>query len=759
MAGPATGAAEGTLPLVDNWRFGGKVTPAALQPRFDDVGFARITVPHTVVPLSWQKWNPETWEEHWVYRRAFSIPPRFRGLRIFLHFDRVMAGASPVIDGHSLPGHVGGFLPFEYEITELLRGDDHLLAVAVDGRWLNAPPGGSPKGAVSIDYMLPAGITGSVSLRAVPPVFISDVFARPASVLDAKRRLDVICRINAAHNLPLRLEAQLLEVDRLVARESRSFTLDQPEQEVSLSLTGLERVQLWSTQKPVLYTLVVTLFEQEHALHRFTCRVGFRDARFEVDGFFLNGERLRIFGLNRHELYPYLGFAAPERLLRRDAETLRRQFNCNMVRCSHYPQSEAFLDACDELGLMVWEEVPGWQYIGDPSWQNLLLRDVEGMIRRDRSHPSITIWGVRSNETNNDPALYQRTRELAHLLDESRPTSGTMAPWSEKNWQSEWHQDVFAYDDYHSAPDGSVGINPPLPGVPYLITETVGQCTYGAEGMHNMYRRAGDPVLQQKQALYHAQAHSRAANFPRCAGVIAWCAFDYASLMNSYEGVKCPGVADVFRLPKLGAAFYLAQVDPALRAAIEPDFHWDSALGIPSGTARGAAIFSNCERLEVFVGGTRHAITYPDRTGFPHLLHPPFFVDFEPHLTGTPDLRIDGYVGDTQVLSRFFSADRSTDRLWLEADDPDLRPDGSDCTRLAFGAVDRFGVPRATMEGAVHLHVDGPASILGDNPFELSGAGGIGAVYVRSIAGATGTVRISAEHAALGRASVQLDVH
>lgn len=756
-----SGAAAGTLSLDGDWRFAGKMTPAALQAGFDDARFASVALPHSVTPLSWQGWQPAAWEDRWVYRRTFSVPPRFRGLRIFLDFDRVMAGALPVLNGHALPQHPGGFLPFEYEITDLIFDGDNLLVVAVDGRWLNAPPSGSAKGPASIDYLLPAGISGSVCLRAVPSLFLSDVFAKPAAVLDASRRLDAICRINApAHALPARvaLEARLLDGGRLVARESRNVNLDQPEQEVSLSLTGLDDVQLWSNRKPVLYHLAVTLHQDGRPIHRFSRRVGFREARFEVGGFFLNGERFRIFGLNRHELYPYLGFAAPRRLLRRDAEILCRRFNCNMVRCSHYPQSEAFLDACDELGLMVWEEVPGWQYIGDASWQDLLVRDVEGMIRRDRSHPSIIIWGVRANESPNDPPLYRRTRDLARSLDDSRPTSGTMTPDSKKTWQTEWHQDVFAFDDYHSAPDGSVGIEPPLPGVPYLITETVGQYSYGGKGFRNMYRRAGNSVLQQKQALYHAHAHSKAADFPRCAGVIAWCAFDYASLDNSYNGVKCPGVADVFRLPKLGAAFYLAQVDPAVRLVIEPDFYWDSALGMPSGSARGAAIFSNCDRLEVFVGGRRRAVVHADRDGFPNLKYPPFFVDFEEHPSGKPDLRIDGYLGNTRALSRSFSADRSLDRLWLQADDSELEADGSDCTRLAFGAVDRLGTPRATAEGGVLLRADGPAAIVGDNPFELSGAGGLGAVYVRTIAGKTGTVRVSAEHERLGRASVQLQV-
>ncbi len=757
----ASGAAAGTLSLDGGWRFAGKMTPAALQTGFDDATLPSVALPHSVVPLSWQAWEPAAWQHRWLYRRVFSVPPRFRGLRLFLHFDRVMAGTSPVLNDRPLPRHLGGFLPFEHEITGLTTDGDNLLAVTVDGRWLNVPPSGSPTGPASIDYMLPAGISGSVTLRAVPALFLSDVFAKPVAVLDASRRLDAVCRIQAAaHALPagVRLEAELFDENLLVARESQSVTLDRPEQEVSLSLTGLRSVQLWSPQKPVLYTLTVTLLRNNRPLHRFTRRFGFRDARFEVDGFFLNGERLRIFGLDRHELYPYLGFAAPARLLRRDAEILRRRFNCNMVRCSHYPQSEAFLDACDELGLMVWEEVPGWQYIGDAAWQNLLLRDVEGMIRRDRSHPSIVIWGVRVNESPNDPPLDRRTRELARSLDDSRPASGTMTPDSEKSWQTEWHQDVFAFDDYHSAADGTAGIDPPLPGVPYLITETVGQFTYGGQGFHNLYRRAGDPLLQQNQALYHAQAHNKAANFPRCAGAIAWCAFDYASLINSYKGVKCPGIADVFRLPKLGAAFYLAQVDPAVRVVIEPDFCWDSTLGMPSGSAGRAPIFSNCDRLAVFVGGKPRAVVHPDRAGFPHLRYPPFFVDFEAQPGGQPDLRVDGYLGNRLVLSRSFSADRSLDRLWLEADDPELDAGGSDCTRLAFGAVDRFGAPRATMQGTVHLRVDGPAVIVGDNPFHLSSAGGLGAVYLRTIAGSTGRVHVTAEHATLGRASVELQV-
>jgi len=748
------GPAYHVLSLDRDWLFGGKLSTAALEPGFDDTTFSRITLPHCVTPLSWQKWDPSSWENVWIYRRHFALPLEFKGLRLFLHFDCVMAGASPKINGHSLPQHLGGFLPFEYEITDLVKEKDNVLSVALDSRWLNVPPAGSPKGQSSIDYMLPGGISGSVSLRTVPDVFLYDVLAKPANVLESNRQLEVTCRVDASIALPksIRIEASLRENSHTITSESKNVDLEKTGQEVSLTLTNLRNITLWDVEKPRLYDLVVTLFLDDKPLHNYQTRVGFREARFDLNGFFLNGRRLQLFGLNRHELYPYTGFAVPRRVLRRDAEILRHSFNCNIVRCSHYPQSEAFLDACDELGLLVWEEIPGWQYIGDENWQTLALRDVEGMVRRDRNHPSIVIWGVRINESANDPALYRRTREIAKSLDDSRPTSGTMTSLSTKDW----HQDVFAFDDYHSASDGSVGIAEPLPGVPYMISEAVGQFNYGGKGFGRKYRRAGDPALQTQQALLHAQAHSKAASNSRCAGVIAWCAFDYGSLMNAYDGVKCPGVADVFRIPKLGASFYLAQVDPKVRPVIEPDFYWYFGPRTPSGPGERTAIFSNCERLELLTNGKPHAVLHPDRAGFPNLKYPPFFADLSMNGVAKPELRIDGYVDDALVLSRSFSADNSTDRLWLHADDTELQADGSDATRLAFGIVDKFSAPRPFAEGEVSFEVEGPAVIVGDNPFQLADSGGVGAVWIKTLPDRTGRIRITATHSSLGRSSVDI---
>jgi beta-galactosidase len=260
------------------------------------------------------------------------------------------------------------------------------------------------------------------------------------------------------------------------------------------------------------------------------------------------------------------------------------------------------------------------------------------------------------------------------------------------------------------------------------------------------------------QALYHAQAHSRVANNKRIAGTIAWCAFDYASLMNDYEAIKCPGIADVFRLPKLGAAFYLAQVESSVRPVIEPNFYWDFGMNTPTGPGERAAIFSNCARLEVFIDGKLHATVEPDRANFPNLKFPPFFADLKLDGSAHPELRIDGYVGHTRVHSRSFSSDHATDRFWLHADDAELVNDGADCTRLAFAVVDKFGAPRAFAGGNVALELKGPGVIVGDNPLALEANGGAGAVYIKTIPGRVGTIRISARHSALGARAVEIRV-
>lgn len=418
--------------LVTDWLFGGRLKDsAATQPGFDDSGFERVTVPHCVVPLSWRDWEPSTWEDVWIYRRHFDLPGSARDQRVFLDFEGVLSAATLWLNGDSLGEHRGGYLPFSHEVTGRLRERDNVLAVVVDSRWLPVPPSGHPGGSAGVDYMQPGGIYRSVAVRAVPQVFVADVFARPVSVLDPeRRRVEVECTLDAAGAAAGDAEVVVelrSAAGAVVARETVAVELTGPGSVTGqVTLSSLGEVALWDVDEPNLYEVVATLRIGGSVVHSSRTRIGFREARFENDGFFLNGRRVKLFGVNRHQIYPFAGMAMPDRVQRRDAEILRDEFNCTMVRCAHYPQAAAFLDACDELGMLVYEEIPGWQYVGDAAWQDLVVRDVGEMIRRDRNRPSVVTWGVRINESQNFPELYSRTDSLAKQLDPSRQTSGAM---------------------------------------------------------------------------------------------------------------------------------------------------------------------------------------------------------------------------------------------------------------------------------------------------------------------------------------------
>jgi beta-galactosidase len=757
----AAGPASRIIPLDNDWLFGGKFSDAAMQPAFDDSAFERVSLPHCVSKLSWQGWQISDWADVWIYRRHFSLPKEIGNQRVFLHFDGVMTGATPVINGHALPEHLGGYLPFHYEITNLVAGNDNVLAVAIDSRWSNVPPEGNPNGPISVDFLEAGGIPRPVALRVLPQVFISDVFAKPVNVLDASRRVEISCTLDAAlvTKQPARLKVEMFDAGRRIAVVSQDFKIEKTgKTELKLTLADLGNIKLWDVNAPQLYELVTTLILDEELVHDYRTRIGFREAKFEPDGFFLNGRRLQLFGLNRHEIYPYVGFAMPPRVMRRDVEILRHELNCNIVRCSHYPQSEAFLDACDELGLLVWEEMPGWQYIGDAAWQDLAVRDVESMIRRDRNHSAIVIWGIRVNESKNDPAFYQRTTAAGRSMDDSRHMSGAIVGGLHST--KDWDEDVFAYNDYsHDQKTGKLELKPPLAGVPYLLTEAVGQIVGIGPSADHMYRRAGDPVLQAKQAIYHAQVHDLAGADKRYAGVIAWCGFEYASPVKvSYNDVKYPGVADIFRIPKLGASFYQAQVSPQLRPVIQPNFYWDFGPKTPRGPGKNAAIFSNCDRLEVFVSGAHTTTLQPQRDQFPSTQYPPFFIDLDLDGAGKSELRLDGYVGDKLVLSRSFSSDENQDQFLLRADDVELAGNGFDATRLVFGRVDKFGSVRLFGDGEVSFQLSGPGTIVGDNPFQLADAGGIAAVWIKAFKNGSGLVEIVATHSTLGKKSVEIKV-
>jgi beta-galactosidase len=738
-----------------HWLFGGPYVTGAEQPGYDDGRFDKITLPHTVTNLSWTGWDYAAWENLWIYRKHFD-GASVAGGRVLVAFDGVMTNATVVLNGKMAGSHVGGYLPWTTELTPHLAQGDNVLAVIVDARWLDVPPDAEAGGPPTMDYLQPGGIYRDVALRVVPEIYLEDVFARPENVLRADRSIAVQATVNAA-TVPAgktaTITVSLLDGLRVLATARNTLPITKTGTSTArLTIGKIGTVDYWSPSHPKLYTVMTTLTYpgKEHTV---TTTIGFREAVFKEDGFYLNGSRFKIFGLNRHQLFPYLGMAAPARLQKRDAQILKEELNCTMVRCSHYPQSPHFLDACDELGIMVWQETPGWGHVGDAAFQQEVLRNVRDMVVRDRNRPSVVVWGTRLDETKDYQALYKQARQIAYAYDGSRQTSGAMAFRSKAGWA----EDVYSYDDYriiHGEPD----LYPPIEGVPYLVSESVGAA------VNSTYRWTDPPRVLANQALAHAIVHDQAQADIRYAGLLAWAGFDYYSAAagpTNWDTLRTPGVADTFRVPKPGAAIYQSQVHPATRPVPLPTFFWGSAFWdsatAPKGPGPGAMFATNCDRLEIYAGGAPLVTAYPDRKRFGHLAYPPVFADLTVR-GALPDLAVEGYVGSTLVATLFMSADTSLDKLRLTADDTTITADGSDATRITVRATDVYGNHRPGVTGDVAFSVAGPGVFVGRNPFPFGTAGGVGGAFIRSIAGLPGSVTVTARHATLGSASTVISV-
>jgi beta-galactosidase len=503
-----------------------------------------------------------------------------------------------------------------------------------------------------------------------------------------------------------------------------------------IPLTNLGAIELWGVDHPRLYQVRVSLFEGDSLTDEYETRIGFREARFTPDGFFLNGKHLKLRGLNRHQTYPFVGQAMPARVQRRDAWILRRDFKCNTVRTSHYPQSPHFLDACDELGLLVFEEIPGWQHIGDQGWKDLSVQYVEAMIKRDWNHPSIILWGVRVNESRDDHDFYTRTNQVAHALDDSRQTGGVRY-----RYDSEQLEDVFTMNDFQ------IPLRPPNRAL-YFNTEFIGHM-YPTKRNDNIER-------VQEHTMRHARVHNQLASDKKYAGGLGWCAFDYNTHANfcSSDRICYHGVADIFRIPKPAAGFYKSQCDPKEEIVLEPAFDW--SRGDRDESFNVAMVCSNCDRLKIYIGDRQVADVEPDRKTFPHLAHPPFLPNIRPGINGPwGDLKLEGYIGGKLVITKMMSGRGADRQLLVTPDDLELVGDGIDATRVVLRVTDEYGAIRPFANAAIQLSLEGSGEIIGENPFSLFG--GVGAVWIKTKE-AAGIIRLTAVHPRLGSKTIQLRV-
>ena len=735
-----------TYPFND-WYYKDTFSPEDIQTTGLD-GFIPVTLPHTNREIPYNYFDETSTMFVSCYRKVFSIPEDWAAKRVFLHFEAVASVADVYLNGFHLGQHKGGYTGFTFELTEdLVIVGDNVLTVKVDSTERDDVP---PFGYL-IDYLCYGGIYREVELIVCDSAYVTAMHITPQNVLEEEKALEIKLWTDSTVEIADAPLTVTLSKDGEVIRTA-SFIADIPEGKgtIHIALDDLRDIKLWSVDEPQLYTVKVEL--DDVVVEE---RCGFREAKFTVNGFHLNGEKIKLMGLNRHQSYPYVGNAMPKRAQERDAEILKKELGVNIVRTSHYPQSRHFLNRCDELGLLVFEEIPGWQYIGDEEWKDLAVQNVEDMIMEGYNHPSIILWGVRINESDNDFAFYQRTNEKAHEIDPTRPTGGVK--YIEN---ADFQEDVFVMNDFDTGKYDRSHLDQNLAtgldhDVPYLISEFA--------GLWHPSKRWDDSSERVEQALRHAWGHDEVALDDRCCGALAWCAFDYNTHFQFGPGDRIcyHGVYDMFRIPKPWAsAVYESQKDRHKEPVLVPATIWSNGDNDRGGFLP-MYIFSNCDYVEVFINGRFARRLYPYRRWFAGLKHAPMYMDRIPKGLWDKwdwmDSDFVGYVDGEAVIRRRFVRNPVPTSLTVKADDTVLRAQNKeepyDVTRIIFQTVDQYGNSLDYLMDTITISVDGPAELIGPPTTVMQG--GCIAAWIRTT-GEKGTVKVCAKTSRLESETVEV---
>ena len=611
------------LYLNDDWLFTEQFEDSLAAPEYPENTLQPVRLPHTCKETPFHYFDESLYQMVSGYRRHLLIPKDWQGKRILLTFEGAAHDSTVFCNGKKVGEHHCGYTAFTVDLTDnVLYGQDNLLCVRLDSREnLNVPPFG-----YVIDYMTYGGIYRDVRLEVKEKISLSDIFVHTA--IDF-RSSPVTAQITSEITLTesddnVTIRQYYMPKSTAAAQESWRLLCEQTvstdvscDKEFSLTAT-ITAPLLWDTEEANLYILKTQLLYQDNTiLDETETTFGIREAVFKKDGFYLNGRKLRIRGLNRHQSFPYVGYAMPKSMQRLDADLLKKELGLNAVRTSHYPQSHYFLERCDELGLLVFTEFPGWQHIGDDAWKAQAVENAEDMIRQYRNHPSIILWGIRINESPDDDAFYEKTNAVAHKLDPSRPTGGVRAMK-----KSHLLEDVYTYNDFLH--DGEMPGCDPKKKVtsdmekPYLISEYNGHM-YPTKAFDNEERRS-------EHAIRHANVLDAVAGQSDIAGSFGWCMFDYNTHKDFGSGDRIcyHGVMDMFRNPKLASNIYACEQEqtPVLEITSSMD------IGEHPGCNRGNIyILSNADSVKMYKNDRFIKEYLPEMSPYKHLKHGPILID------------------------------------------------------------------------------------------------------------------------------------
>ena len=727
------------------WRFYKGAVAGAEAANFNDAEWTVVSLPNGIEYLPTEASGCINYQGEVWYRKHFTPADALKGKKLFLHFEAIMGKSKVFVNGKLLTEHFGGYLPVVVDISDVLNwGEDNVIAVWADNSDDTSYPPGKAQDVLDFTYF--GGIYRYCWLVAHNPVFITDpnfedevagggLFVAYDKVSDtsAEVLLKAHLRNDSRKTFAGIVEYELQQPDGTQV----AFLNDKVQVRPGKAVTSQDKITiknplLWSPETPTLYNLIVRIRDREgNVVDGYRRRIGIRSVEFKgKDGFWLNGKPYEspLIGANRHQDFAVVGNAVANSIHWRDAKKLR-DAGMKVIRNAHCPQDPAFMDACDELGLFVIVNTPGWQFWNDaPEFAQRVYSDIRNLVRRDRNHACVWMWEPILNETWYPENFAKNTRDI---VDQEYPYPYCYSGCDSGARGKEHFPILFTHPSYDGKSWGDKNANPKIT---YFTREWGDNVDDWSS--HNSPSRVArnwgeQPMLIQAQhyanPTYTYTCYDALYRTPRQhVGGCLWHSFDHQR--GYHPDPFYGGLMDVFRQPKYSYYMFKAQRSPRTEERLfETGPMVYIAHEMTPFSGKDVTVYSNCDevRLTFLKDGKTYTYNKPVvKEGMPSpvITFPDvydFMVDKAMSRKKKQDevlLRAEGLIDGKVVATHEVHPARRPEKvlLWVDNENVDLEADGSDFVTVVAAIADKNGNIKRLNNYYVKFHVEGEGRILGD---------------------------------------------
>jgi beta-galactosidase len=702
----------------------------------DFKSWQKVSLPHTAnlePKIVNNQWQGVSW-----YAKNFTLSDEMYGKKLFFKFEGAMNTAEVWVNNKKLIKHQGGYLPFVIDFTEIALFDkENIIHIKLNNK---DNPTTGPKPLKNLDFNTYGGIYRNVwliaknSLHITDPIFTNKVasggvFVSYPKVSKEEATINIKTHVKNENNVKqsFLIKNTLLKNDaEIIFSESEIYQLKKNEDEQFSANLVLETPELWSPSSPNLYHLKTEVLQNGEVVDSEITRIGIKTIKFINQDFYLNGTKTFLRGVNRHQEYPYVGYALSDNANYRDAKKIK-EAGFDYVRLSHYPQSPAFMKACDEIGLITIDAILGWQYFSeDEAFQKHIYQTAKDLIRRDRNYASVIAWEVSLNESWMPDFFID---SLTNIAKKEYPTEQAYtAGWQPYGYDIYLQARQHRLQHYNSKIKKPYNVSEYGDWEYYAMNAGLNQDSWSnllqAERSSRQPRSAGEKALLQ-QATNLQEAHNDNLNTPAFADGY-WVMFDYNR--GYADDLEASGIMNLFRLSKPSYYFYQSQRDfndPFGKPMIHIANEWkkDSPLDV--------RIFSNCEEVELFLNGKSVGKQKPNQDKISkNLKHPPFTFKLPKYNPGK--LEAKGFINNINVVNHIVNSPVKPSKIKIELDVSGKKIDvnNDDIVFVYASILDKNETVLTNANDKVEFKLKGNAEIIGDNPVKTEA--GVASILIKT---------------------------